>query len=89
MAVVLMSNDSRSNIGWAVFVKRAAGWRLAFRRLGAARLALRRAGNDLVVTTPARRAARRKCCSAGRSLHRRFRWNGGRFVIVRAWRTPR
>jgi len=89
MAATIFSGGTAGDIAWAVFLKRGGRWTLSLRQLQAYKLVLRRAGSDLVETTPVYERDDPNCCPSGGFDHRRFHWNGTRFVVVKRWHTAR
>jgi hypothetical protein len=88
MAVKLFSGGTAGDVRFVVFRRTASGWRVALDRRGY-KLGLVRVGGDLVQTQPVYRATDSNCCPTGGFDHTRWRWNGARFVAVRAWHDNR
>jgi hypothetical protein len=88
LAVSIASGGTAGDVGFVVFRRAAAGWRVALSGAGY-KLGLARIGGDVVATQPVYRRNDANCCPSGGFDHRRFRWNGARFVVVRAWHTKR
>ena len=89
MAATIFSGGTAGDIAWAVFLRRNGRWTLSLRQLQAYKLVLRRAGGDLVETTPVYKRDDPNCCPTGGFDHRRFHWNGTRFVVAKRWHTAR
>jgi hypothetical protein len=89
MAATIYSGGTAGDIAWAVFRMRGGRWTLALRQLQLYKLVLARAGRDLVETTPVYKRDDPNCCPSGGFDHRRFHWNGVRFVVVKRWHTAR
>jgi hypothetical protein len=86
LAVSIASGGTAGDIGFVVFRGRPAGWRVALTG-GGYKLRLARAGGGLVETQPVYKAKDPNCCPTGGFDHRRFRWNGMKFVVARSWHT--
>jgi hypothetical protein len=86
LAVSIASGGTAGDIGFVVFRRTATGWRVALSGAGY-KLGLARVGGDLVESQPVYRKNDPNCCPSGGFDHRRFHWNGARFVVIRAWHT--
>ena len=86
LAVSIASGGTAGDIGYVVFRGTPAGWRVALEG-GGYKLALARAGSDLVETQPVYEKNDPNCCPTGGFDHQRFRWNGTKFALARAWHT--
>jgi hypothetical protein len=86
LAVSIASGGTAGDIGYVVFRRTPAGWRVALTG-GGYKLGLTRAGGDLVETQPVYRPNDPNCCPTGGFDHRRFHWNGTKFVVARSWHT--
>ncbi len=84
MVVTVASGGTAGDIAWAAYVGGPTGWKLSLVR-GGYKLGLVRKGGDLVETNPVYEANDPNCCPSGGFVHRRWNWNGARFVAVRAW----
>jgi hypothetical protein len=91
LAVTVFSGGTAGDIAWAVFRRNGGHWRLLHGELNGYMVELARRGSDLVETQPVYRRNDPNCCPSGGFDHRRFRWDGKRFAIVRRWhdRRPR
>jgi len=89
MAATIFSGGTAGDIAWVVFTKRAGRWTLALRELQNYKLGLVRVRSDLVETVPVYRKNDPNCCPSGGFDHRRFHWDGSRFVVVRRWHDAR
>lgn len=88
LAVSIASGGTAGDVGFVVFRSTPAGWRVALTG-GGYKLRLARAGGDLVETQPVYKSNDPNCCPTGGFDHRRFRWNGTKFVVARSWHTTR
>jgi hypothetical protein len=86
LAVSIASGGTAGDIGFVVFRATPAGWKVALTGDGY-KLGLARAGRDLVETQPVYRKNDPNCCPTGGFDHRRFQWNGAKFVVARSWHT--
>ena len=86
LAVTIASGGTAGDVGFAVFRATPGGWQVALARDGY-KLGLFRAGGDLVSAQPVYRRNDPNCCPTGGFDHRRFHWNGKRFVVARSWHT--
>jgi hypothetical protein len=86
LAASIASGGTAGDIGFVVFRATSAGWRVALTGNGY-KLGLARAGGDLVETQPIYRKNDPNCCPTGGFDHRRFHWNGAKFVVARSWHT--
>ena len=86
VAATIASGGTAGDIGFVVFRRTASGWKVALTGSGY-KLGLVRAGRDLIQTQPVYKANDPNCCPTGGFDHRRYRWAGARFVVVRAWHT--
>ncbi len=84
IAVSIASGGTAGDVGFAVFRRTRAGWRPGLTGAGY-KLGLARVGSDLVESQPVYRKNDANCCPSGGFDHRRFHWNGTRFVVVRSW----
>jgi hypothetical protein len=85
MAFTVFSGGTAGDTAWVVLRRAGAGWRVAFRHLDAYKVGLTRAGSDLVESMPVYRRNDPNCCPTGGFDHRRLRWNGRTFVVLRGW----
>jgi hypothetical protein len=86
LAVSIASGGTAGDVGFVVFRRTSAGWRVALSGAGY-KLGLARIAGDLVETQPVYRKNDANCCPSGGFDHRRFHWNGSRFVVARLWHT--
>jgi hypothetical protein len=86
VAATIASGGTAGDVGYVVFRRTPAGWAVALSG-GGYKLGLVRVGRDLVETQPIYRKNDPNCCPTGGFDHRRFHWNGRRFVVVRSWHT--
>jgi hypothetical protein len=86
LAVTIASGGTAGDVGFAVFRATSAGWRVALARTGY-KLGLFRVGSDLGSSQPVYRKNDPNCCPTGGFDHRRYHWNGARFVVARSWHT--
>jgi hypothetical protein len=86
LAVSIASGGTAGDIGYVIFRATPAGWRVALKG-GGYKLGLARVGGDLVETQPVYKPNDPNCCPTGGFDHRRFHWNGTKFVLARAWHT--
>jgi hypothetical protein len=89
LAATIFSGGTAGDIAWVVFRRSRGRWRLAFRQLQAYKVGLFRVGRDLVESQPVYLKDDANCCPTGGFDHRRFHWNGSRFVVVRRWHTSK
>jgi hypothetical protein len=89
MAATVFSGGTAGDIAWVVFRQRAGRWSLALRELQVYKVGLFRVGGDLVESTPVYRQNDPNCCPSGGFDHRRFHWNGARFVVAKRWHTSK
>jgi hypothetical protein len=89
LTVTVFSGGTAGDIAWVVFKRDGHRWRVAHQELNVYKLSLARVGGDLVETTPVYRKRDPNCCPSGGFVHRRFHWNGERFVVVRRWHDGR
>jgi hypothetical protein len=89
MAATVFSGGTAGDIAWVVFRQRAGRWSLALRQLQVYKVGLFRVGSDLVESTPVYRQNDPNCCPSGGFDHRRFHWNGARFVVAKRWHTSK
>jgi hypothetical protein len=89
LAVTIFSGGTAGDTAWVVFRWRAGRWQLAHRELDVYKVGLARVATDLVETEPVYRRNDPNCCPTGGFDHRRFHWNGSRFVVVRRWHDDR
>ena len=87
LAFTIASGGTAGDIGFAVLrATPTGGWRVGLARSGY-KLGLFRLGNDPVGSQPVYRKNDPNCCPTGGFDHTRYRWNGTRFAIARAWHT--
>lgn len=86
LGVTIASGGTAGDIGFAVFRGTRAGWRVALAMDGY-KLGIFRVGGDLVSSQPVYRKEDPNCCPTGGFDHRRYHWNGARFVVERSWHT--
>ena len=86
LGVTIASGGTAGDIGFAVFRATPAGWRVAL-ALDGYKLGIFRVGGDLVSSQPVYRKNDPNCCPTGGFDHRRYHWNGARFVVERSWHT--
>jgi len=84
LAVTVASGGTAGDIAWFVLRRTPTGWRLALAR-GGYKVGLFRVGGDLVDSQPVYRSNDPNCCPTGGFDHRRWHWNGNRFVLARSW----
>jgi hypothetical protein len=89
MAATVFSGGTAGDIAWVVFRQRAGRWLLALRQFQVYKVGLFRVGSDLVESTPVYRKNDPNCCPTGGFDHRRFHWNGARFVVAKRWHTSK
>jgi hypothetical protein len=89
LAATIFSGGTAGDIAWVVFRERAGRWTLAFRQLQGYHFGLFRAGGDLIESTPVYLKNDPNCCPRGGFDHRRFHWNGTRFVVAKRWHDTR
>jgi hypothetical protein len=85
MAFTVFSGGTAGDTAWVVMRKTARGWTVGFAELHAYKVGLSRRGASLVESQPVYRKDDPNCCPTGGFDHRRLRWTGRRFAIVRAW----
>ena len=85
MAFTVFSGGTAGDTAWVVLRRTATGWQVARRQLHVYKVALARTGSDLVETQPVYSKNDPNCCPSGGFDHRRFRWNGRAFAVVRVW----
>ena len=89
LAVTIASGGTAGDIGFAVLrATPTGGWRVGLARSGY-KLGLFRLGDDVVSSQPIYRKNDPNCCPTGGFDHRRFHWNGARFVVAKRWHTTR
>ena len=86
MAVTLFSGGTAGDVGWLLFVPERSRWRLAGSGTGY-KLRLSRSGSDLLAVQPVYRKNDPNCCPTGGFDRTRYRWDGSRLVVARAWHT--
>jgi hypothetical protein len=86
VAASIASGGTAGDIGYVVFRRTPSGWAVALTG-GGYKLGLARIAGDLVETQPVYRKNDPNCCPTGGFDHRRFHWNGRKFVVVRSWHT--
>jgi len=86
LAVTIASGGTAGDIGFAVFRATRTGWSVALAQ-GGYKLGIFRAGGDLVSSQPVYRKNDPNCCPTGGFDHRRYHWDGARFVVARSWHT--
>ncbi len=86
LALTVASGGTAGDIGWLVLRRTGTGWRLALGRNGY-KVGITRIGGDIVNSQPVYGKSDPNCCPTGGFDHRRFHWNGSRFVLVRTWHT--
>jgi len=86
LVVTISSGGTAGDIGFVVFRATPAGWRVALTMDGY-KLGIFRVGGDLVSSQPVYRKNDPNCCPTGGFDHRRYHWNGARFVVERSWHT--
>ena len=89
LAATIFSGGTAGDIAWVVFRKRGGRWTLALRVLQGYKVGLFRVGGDLVESTPVYRRSDPNCCPSGGFDHRRFHWNGARFIVAKRWHDSR
>ena len=89
MAVTIFSGGTAGDIAWVVFQRQAGRWQPVLRNLQGYKVGLFRVGTDLVESQAVYRKTDPNCCPSGGVDHRRFHWNGSRFVVVRRWHDAR
>jgi hypothetical protein len=85
MEATFFSGGTAGDVAWVVFVRAGPSWKLAFARLDDYKLTLSFRGSDIVETLPVYRKDDGNCCPTGGYDHRRFHWNGTKFVLARYW----
>jgi hypothetical protein len=85
LAVTVFSGGTAGDIAWVVFRRANGRWQVAFSQLHAYKVGLFRVDRDLVESQPIYRANDPNCCPSGGFRHRRFRWDGKTFRVVRTW----
>jgi hypothetical protein len=86
VAATIASGGTAGDIGFVVFRRTPSGWAVALTG-GGYKLGLARIGGDLVETQPVYKKNDPNCCPTGGFDHRRFHWNGRKFVVLRSWHT--
>jgi hypothetical protein len=84
VAVTIASGGTAGDVGYAAFVRRGPRWQVVLRGNGY-KLGLFRLGRDLVVSQPVYRKNDPNCCPTGGFDHARYRFRGGRFVVLRRY----
>lgn len=87
MALVFYSGGTAGDIAWVVFRRVGSEWELALSRLKLYKLSLAFKGSDIVETQPVYLKGDANCCPSGGFNHRRYHWNGSKFVLARFWHT--
>ena len=85
MEATFFSGGTAGDVAWVVFVRRGNAWVLALARLHDYKLSLAFPGSDIVETQPVYRKGDANCCPTGGFDHRKFHWNGTKFVLARFW----
>lgn len=88
MIAEMFGGGTAGNVAWLVFRRIGGAWRLALFQHYGEMIAVDVANGDPVETTPIYRKNDGHCCPSGGILHRRFHWNGSRFVLAKRWVTP-
>ncbi len=84
MAVTIASGGTAGDVDWIVFVAGRGAYGVSLIR-GGYKLGLTRAGPDLIESEPVYKASDPNCCPSGGFVHRRWRWNGSEFAVLRTW----
>jgi hypothetical protein len=84
VAVSIASGGTAGDVGYVLFRATPAGWRVALKG-GGYKLGLVRVRGDLVETQPVYKKKDPNCCPTGGFDHRRYHWNGTKFVLARSW----
>lgn len=86
MAVSIASGGSAGDVGYLLFRRVGEAWRLERKGAGY-KLGLFRRGSEIEVVQPVYRQNDPNCCPTGGFDRIRLRWQDGRYVVARAWRT--
>lgn len=86
MAVTIASGGTAGDIGILVFRALPKGWAVALKHPGY-KVGLFQVGGDVVTSQPIYKSNDANCCPTGGFAHDRYRWSGGRFVLLRSYHT--
>jgi hypothetical protein len=82
LAVSIASGGTAGDTAWLAFVRDASGWRVV-KSSGGYKLGLFARGGELEVVQPVYRADDPNCCPTGGFDRTRYRFDGGRLVVIR------
>lgn len=86
LAYAIFSGGTAGDTAWGIFVRVGPGWRLAKRVPDTYGVAIRAAGRDLLVSNPYYGPHDPNCCPRY-FVVTRWRYEGGRFVATRSYRS--
>jgi hypothetical protein len=85
MALSFYSGGTAGDVAWVAFRRAGNSWKLALARLQNYKQSLAFRGSDIIETQPIYLKGDANCCPSGGFDHRRFHWNGAKFVVARFW----
>jgi hypothetical protein len=88
LAVSIASGGTAGDTAWVAFVRTGSSWRVLAARSGY-KLVIVARGRELEVVQPVYRRGDPNCCPTGGFDRVRYRYDGTRLGISRAWHTTR
>ncbi|MFY9580347.1 MAG: hypothetical protein WAQ33_13615 [Gaiellaceae bacterium] len=85
MTATIYSGGTAGDTAWVVFRRVGTRWQLGLAHLSAYKVGLFLKGSDLIESQPVYKTNDPNCCPTGGFDHRRFHWNGSRFILARKW----
>jgi hypothetical protein len=88
LAVSIASGGTAGDTAWVAFVRTGSAWRVLAARSGY-KLVIAARGRELEVVQPVYRRGDPNCCPTGGFDRVRYRYDGTKLAISRAWHTTR
>jgi hypothetical protein len=87
LTVTFASGGTAGDTGWAIFGAAGSHWKALFVQPHAYKVSLNLRAGDAIEVQPIYRKNDSNCCPTGGFQHRRYHWDGKRFVIAKTWLT--
>lgn len=88
IALTVESSGTAGAIAWVVLVRAKRRWDVAVTGRGY-KVRVWHIGRELVVSQPIYKKDDANCCPSGGCINAVYKWQGGRFIYVRKWRTKK
>lgn len=87
LVATFASGGTAGDTGWVILTATGRRWKVLIVQPQAYKVGVRIQAGDAIELQPIYRKNDPNCCPTGGVQHRRFHWNGTRFVVTKSWVT--